>query len=185
MERSKYKGKIFEVFGKEVQGKNAVIDFEIARRAPGTRLIIEKDNQVLLTKEFRHELNHYDYRLPGGKVFDKLEDYLKSLSNNEDIEKVAEEAAKKEAYEEAGIETKTLSLFHKSVCGATVIWDLYYFLVTEFDEVGQHLEEDEDVEVVWTSQDRVREMCLSGEISEERSALVLLRHLNFLKKESA
>ncbi len=43
--------------------------FETAVRSPGVRLIIVKDNQMLITKEFRGELDDYDYRLPGGKVF--------------------------------------------------------------------------------------------------------------------
>ena len=32
---------------------------------------------IQLSKEFRSELNGYDYRLPGGKVFDTLEEYEK------------------------------------------------------------------------------------------------------------
>lgn len=37
-------------------------------RAPGVRIILDDQNsgKILLTREFRHELDGYDYRLPGG-----------------------------------------------------------------------------------------------------------------------
>ena len=55
-----YQGKIFAIVQQNVGGKS----FEIARRSPGTRLLIPKDGRILLTKERRHEYNTYDYRLP-------------------------------------------------------------------------------------------------------------------------
>ena len=52
--------------------------FELARRAPGVRVIIPDHRaagKVLLTKEFRRELNGGTSRLPGGKVFDTLAEF--------------------------------------------------------------------------------------------------------------
>jgi 8-oxo-dGTP pyrophosphatase MutT (NUDIX family) len=178
METITHQGKIIEVVQKEVEinGKKKV--FEYARRSPGTRLIIPKGNSILLTKEFRSELNSYDYRLPGGKVYDSLEEYNNALRSNVDINESAKIAAIKEAKEEAGIEVKGLSFFHKSVCGATVIWDLFYFVVKEFMESSQDLEDGEDITFEFVDNEEVKKMCLNGSISEERSALVLLRYLN-------
>ena len=48
---------------------------EIVRRPPGVRLLIVKEGNVLLTKEYRHEADGYDFRLPGGKVFESLRDF--------------------------------------------------------------------------------------------------------------
>lgn len=60
--------------------------FEKARRAPGTRLIIPVgEDSILLTKEYRQEVDGYDFRLPGGKVFDSLEEYNSFLQSDEDI----------------------------------------------------------------------------------------------------
>ena len=56
--------------------------FEKARRAPGVRLLIIKKNKILITKEYRDEIGEFDYRLPGGKVFDKLEEYQKNSDGN-------------------------------------------------------------------------------------------------------
>jgi len=55
---------------------------EFARRSPGTRLIIEKGDKIILSREFRHELGSYDYRLPGGKVYDSLDEYNKALQKS-------------------------------------------------------------------------------------------------------
>ncbi len=152
--------------------------FEQARRSPGTRLIVVSDDKVLLTKEFRREVNSYDYRLPGGKVFDTLDEYLKFLKSDQDLLPKVIEAGKKEAKEEIGINAYKIELFHKSIAGATIEWDLYYLVINEFTSLsGQSLELGEDIGLMWVSFPEAKEICLSGEMSEDRSAAVLLRYL--------
>ena len=177
MERITYKGRIIEVVEKDVVQGEKTKTFEYARRSPGTRLIIPKGDTILITREFRHELQDYDYRLPGGKVFDSLDEYNTALESGVDLAEAAKVAAIKEAREEAGIVASELSLFHTSVCGATVVWDLYYFVVSAYTENEQELEEGEDITFEFMSRDAIKEKCLTGLISEERSALVLLRYL--------
>jgi 8-oxo-dGTP pyrophosphatase MutT (NUDIX family) len=178
MEKITHKGEIIEVVQKEVEQSGKKKIFEYARRSPGVRLIVPKDNQILLTKEFRQELNGYDYRLPGGKVFDSLDEYNAAIASGVDMQEAAREAAIKEAHEEIGIAVKDLSFFHKSICGATVVWDLFYFLVHDFEKTSQNLEEGEDIHIEFFDRNKAKEMCLEGSISEERSALVLLKYLN-------
>lgn len=177
MERITYKGKIIEVVEKDVQQGEKVKTFEFARRSPGTRLIIVKDGKILLTKEFRHELQGYDYRLPGGKVFDTLHEYNDALTAGIEIAEAAKAGAIKEAQEETGIQVNNMTLFHTSVCGATVVWDLFYFVVTDFTQGDQNLEEGEDITFEFFDFETIKKMCLDGSISEERSALVLLRYI--------
>lgn len=178
MEKITHQGKIIEVVQKEIKHDEKTQIFEFARRSPGTRLIIPKGDNILLSKEWRHEINGYDYRLPGGKVYDSLEEYNKALELGKDINEAAKNAAIKEAREEVGIEVKDITFFHKSICGATVVWDLFYFIIKDFNEVSQELEDGEDITIESINRERIKEMCLNGEISEERSALVLLRYLN-------
>ncbi len=173
MEKIVYQGKIIEVVQKEVGSKT----FEFARRSPGTRLIVDRGNQVLLTKEFRHELNAYDYRLPGGKVYDTLGEYNKALESGVDIMQASKVAIIKEAKEEAGLEIKNVEFIHRSICGTTITWDLFYFVSKEFKETDQNLGEGEDITFEFYEKEKVKEMCLDGSISEERSALVLLKYL--------
>lgn len=177
METITHKGNIIEVVQKKINIKGKEKIFEYARRSLGTRLIIPKGNTILLSKEFRNEINNYDYRLPGGKVFNSLDEYNNALDSSVDINEFAKQGAIKEAKEEVGIEVKDLSLFHKSICGATVMWDLFYFTVNEFTETSQDLEEGEDITFEFVNKEKIKEMCLDGSISEERSALVLLKYL--------
>ncbi len=178
MEKITHKGKIVEVVQREVEENGKTKTFEYARRSPGVRLIIFKDQQILLTREFRHEAKGYDYRLPGGKVYDSLDEYNTALASGVDITEAAKAAAIKEAREEVGIEAKDAKFLHKSVCGAIMVWDLFYFEVKDFAEIGQHLEEGEDIKVELIDIEKAKTMCLDGTIQEERSALILLRYLN-------
>lgn len=170
------RGKLFELVHEKQQDGRV---FEKARRAPGVRLII-KDGQdrVLLTKEYRKELEAWDYRLPGGKVFDSLDDYEAHRQTGQDIVEAAMQKAATEGKEEAGVAISTLELFKKSTLGATVEWDLYVFEVTAWQPAitGQALEEGEQIEAdLWFSYKEVEEMILSGQMQEERIALILLQ----------
>jgi ADP-ribose pyrophosphatase len=175
-----YRGKIIEVVQQKFQAGDEVKTFEVARRAPGTRLIIvSPDGKILITKEYRVEVKDYDYRLPGGKVFDSLEQYNEFLRSGASMTGAAELAARKEAVEECGIEVEEMEHVVTSKCGATMEWDLYYFLVKKYAPLAErHLEAGEDITVNWMSFEEVRELCLSGRMQEDRSVAVLLRWLN-------
>lgn len=176
-ERIVASGNIFELV-QTMQNDGRV--FEIARRAPGARIIIAdvETRQILLTKEFRHELGDWDYRLPGGKVFDTLDEFATFRTSGEDIVEAAKTQAIREAQQEAGVEITNLELYKKSVLGATVEWDLYVFVATDWQLHidGQELEEGEAIEAdTWVSYDEARRMILDGAMHEERIALVLLQ----------
>lgn len=180
-EEIKYQGKIIEVAQKTVDINGKKIVFEYARRSPGVRLLINTPKgDLLLTKEKRIEHIHIDFRLPGGKVFDTLTEYNAFLKTGKDIIEVAKKAAIKEAKEEVGIdiESEDISYFATSVCGATVIWDLFYFVVNKYKKLGnQELEDGENIESIELSKEEARKLCVSGEMKEERSAAILLRYL--------
>ena len=177
-----FRGKMFDVMHAE-QPDGRV--FETARRAPGVRLIItDRDKrQILLTKEFRRELNDWDYRLPGGKVFDSLDEYEAFYQTGEDILKPALQKVIGEGREEAGVDIHSAELVKKSTLGATVEWDLYIFECNDWDisPQGQELEAGENIETDnWFTYQEVEGMILSGEMQEERVALILLQ---WLKRE--
>lgn len=178
------KGKLFELVH-ETQTDGMV--FEIARRAPGARLIIvdEPAQKILLTKEFRKELNGWDYRLPGGKVFDSLDEYEAYRASGDDILNAALAKAKAEALEEAGIVIEDLRFYKRSTLGATVEWDLFVFASTNWKahEPGQQLENGEQVEAdTWVGFEEAKTMILEGKMHEERIALILLQWIEAQKK---
>lgn len=181
-EKITYQGKIIEVVE---YSPDAVRTFERARRAPGTRTIVVRDGKILLTREHRYELGGYDYRLPGGKVFDTLSEYNEFLDTGPtDAQKltVARAGAIRELSEEVGLklEADQLDHFYTSICGATVEWDLYYFVVQVDDhQIGtQALEDGEDITLDWYDFTKARSLTLDPtKMSEDRSAMVLLRWL--------
>ncbi len=173
-----YEGRILEVV--EITQQSGRV-FEMARRAPGVRLIIPSKNRtsVLITKEHRHESGGYDYRLPGGKVFDKREEWRAFVESGGDMLEAAMQKAKAEGREEAGIEIKNLKHIVTAVNGATMEWDLYYFEVTDYEEhpEGQQLEQGEDIELQWLPIDEVKQLLFTGQMQEYRSAGVLVQWL--------
>lgn len=181
------RGRIFDLV-QELQPDGRI--FEIARRAPGVRMIIadKQKGQVLLSKEFRRELQAYDLRLPGGKVFDLLEDFEHFREAGGNLEEAATNQAKTEALEEVGIDVKSLRLVQKSTLGTTVEWDLYVFeaLEWQFYEDGQQLKENEVDHIAgyeFYDYETAEEMIMNGSVSEERVALILLRWIEAQKKE--
>lgn len=174
-------GKIFELV--QIPKPDGRV-FEVARRAPGVRLIVadKASKKLLLTREHRWELGGHDYRLPGGKVFDTLAEFEAFRKSGKDMLEAATAKAKEEAAEEAGIDTSEVELFKKSMLGATVEWDLYIFEATKWQphKDGQNLKEDErtGIDVQWYAYTDVEKMILNGDMQEERVALVLLQWLN-------
>ncbi len=174
-----FRGKLFEI--EQITQPDGRV-FEIARQAPGVRLIIvdQEQRKILLTKEYRNELRDWDYRLPGGKVFDKLEEYDEFRKSDGDIMEAAQSKAKGEGAEEAGVDIGEVKFYKKSTLGATVEWDLYVFEVTKWQPhaKGQQLEEGEQIEADnWVSYEEAQGMILNGQMQEERIALILLQWL--------
>jgi 8-oxo-dGTP pyrophosphatase MutT (NUDIX family) len=180
-EEIKYKGKIIELVHETFLSNGKEINLEKGRRSPGTRLIIETpDGQFLISKEERPGLG-LDFRLPGGKVFNSLNEYNEFLSLKKDDNEILERAkvaAINEAREEAGIDPIEMEEFCISSCGGSFEWDLYYFIVKKYNEVGQKLEEHEKIESVKISKDELIELALSGGIKEDRSVSVILKYLH-------
>ncbi len=189
-------GRILEFVKIPMKLEDRKVIFEIARRAPGVRLIIKnKQNQYLITKEFRYEIKDYDYRLPGGKVFDKLENYKQIRNNKTQLKNASKAAAIKECQEETGYTPIKTELIHISKCGTTIDWDLYYFLITvdQDNQKEQSLEDGENtrkskiscaenlgfscIKIEWKTKEELLKLTLNNQIKEDRSAAVILRLL--------
>ncbi len=157
--------------------------YERAVRPPGVRLILKNDEgKILLTREHRMELGDFDYRLPGGKVFDDLESYLELRWNDERLQKSVIEAAEAEAKEECWIdELSNLEIVHISKAWATVEWTLYYVtweIVTQSWEQALHGDElTHGIEVWFYTPTEIQSMIREGKMNEERSVAVLSRYI--------
>ncbi len=178
-----YSGRIFEIVQQKKRINGRAVIFETARRSPGVRLLIVKNGRILITREKRSEHNGYDYRLPGGKVFDTLKEYSEKVHHKENIMDWAAEAAKRECLQETGLLPKSMRHYQTAKAGATVEWDLYYFIITDFEERSQQLEEGEDIATEWRSFGEAKQLCISGKIGEDRTVGILLRFLEASKNK--
>jgi ADP-ribose pyrophosphatase len=177
-----YDGQIIRV-QKEIKPDGRI--FEKALRSPGTRIIIHdsKTDRILLSREFRQEINDFDYRLPGGKVRDKYTDW-EQIKSDPTLNQHIIEAGKKEALQESGIVINNCSIFTVSASGGpTIDWTLYYLTTTDYSELDhQDLEVGEDIAKVWTNIKDIIDICLSGKMKEGRSAAALLQYLHSIGK---
>lgn len=171
-----YKGQMFEIV--KWEGKPGRM-FEAAVRAPGVRLVIEceKEGQkaLLMTKELRREADGWDFRLPGGKVFDSLDELDRFREQGLNVAEKAIETAMKEGKEEAGISGGIFTPMGISKAGASVEWDLHYFLVQNADIGDQELEEYEKgtIETITLSAHEIFDALTSRKVQEGRSADIL------------
>lgn len=183
----RYSGKLFQVIDRTmedsiyVEGKTVMkqLQLEIVRRPPGVRALVVKKDKLLLTREYRYELKRWDYRLPGGKVFDSNDDYCSEMVKGNMMENVIC-ALKKELREETAIEVSNYSLQNISHCGLTVEWDLYYFVVDQFichNELSIQKSEYEYIQTQWVDFSTAIELCFDGSVSEGRSACEILRYI--------
>lgn len=185
-----YHGKLFRVTSQAVEIPGGIQKvFERAERPPGVRVLAANSSHILLTKEWRDETGSWDHRLPGGKVFDSLEEYLVARSNSHcDLERCAQIAARREFEEETSIRrlAEEFKLLHHSICGATVIWDLYYYVIKlrDLDKLPASItsREGERIQPGFFSLAEALELCLNAEIQEDRTVAVLLRYLLQVKR---
>ena len=163
-ETTVFRGKIGEVVHVEQQDGRV---FEQYRRPPGTRLIaISPDNKILVSREYRHETDTVDLRLPGGKVCDSLEEYDALHRSGVDMVEQAKLGMTKEAGEEAGLDIHDPKLITVANAGATVDWDLYYWEVRDYSEraEGQDLEAGEDIKTLWMEPTELRQAIEDGQM---------------------
>lgn len=184
----KFDGKLFQIIQRtkeaEFQVNNQTVfkhlELEVARRPPGIRALVINDNKLLLACEYRYELNGWDYRLPGGKVFDTNEEYFAKTQLGTPIIDDIIHALKRELREEVDIEVKNYTLLNISHCGLTVEWDLYYFLVDQYiDYTSTSIQktEYEFIQNRWVDFSTALELCLNGSVSEARTAYEIIRFI--------
>jgi len=171
-----FQWKIIEVVQQIVKIWKQQLIFEVAKRSPGVRLIICDKNKILLTKEFRKEHNDFDYRLPGGKVFNTLTEYNKNKNN---IKKYALCAARHECEEETWLVPQNLVLHYISKAWATIERDLYYYIIKKFryHNKWQQLELGENITVEWKTKKEIMTIIKKWWMHEDRSVGVLMKYL--------
>jgi ADP-ribose pyrophosphatase len=187
MSNIEYRSRLFDVVNHTVRFSDGVEKrFQFVRRSPGVRiLLLNSNNQALLTREWRTEINAWDFRLPGGKVFETSTQFEQFLQNeqNSNVNSIGKAAAIRELEEECGIQLdpETVRYVYTSKCGATVDWDLLFFigkLTSPLQHKGFHnSHEGERTVLEWVNLDHMLELCKFGLINEDRTNSFLMRYL--------
>ncbi|TXI51310.1 MAG: hypothetical protein E6Q50_01125 [Lysobacter sp.] len=178
-----YAGRLLDLVSRTLEVRKGNDSFcysiEVARRPPGVRLIVYRDREYLLLREYRSELSRWDFRLGGGKIFETQAEHLKFISECGNLIERAKESVVIEAREELGVEVNSASFIRKSCAGATIEWDLYFFQIDTFTTLssGPQPEHTELLSAEWHSPESIIEMIKNGAFSEDRSIGVIMQHM--------
>lgn len=152
-----YKGSFLEFKKDEVLLPDGNYAFREYIHHPGAVaiLVIDKDDNVYMERQFRYPIRKIIYEIPAGKL-EKGEDIL--------------EAAKRELEEETGLIAKNMEKLGEDYpCVGYSDEVIHIYLVKEFEEGKQHLDEEEFVEVEKIPYEEVLEMIKNGEIKDSKT----------------
>ena len=164
-----YECPVFKVFEDKVELPNGNISTRnIINHRGGVCIAALKENgNILLVKQFRYVYNEVILEFPAGK---------KEL--NED----SIETAKRELMEETGYKANTLLFLgsYYPTCGYTnEIIDLYF--AKDLEYVGQHLDEDEFLNVTEMNLEKIIELCNNGTIVDGKTMALAYKVKELLK----
>lgn len=157
-----FKGKIFDIKHDEIELSNGAHSFRDVILHPGGVVIVaQKDDKILLVKQYRYAISQAIYELPAGKL-EYGEDPL--------------EAAKRELHEETGYVAsrwESLGFIHTSagICNEK----LYLFKAQIDDFIGQKPDENEIIDYFEFDKEDVFNMIKSGEINDAKTICGLMR----------
>lgn len=158
-----YNGKVFKITKDDIELSNGYKTIrEVVHHSGGVVIAAEKDNKILMVKQFRYPLKEALYELPAGKLDKPGEEII--------------DAAKRELEEETGhIAKKWQSLGFIWTSPGFCNEKLYLFKAEELSFKGQHLDEGEILDYIAIEKDKVFEMIKQGEINDSKTISALMR----------
>lgn len=159
-----YKGKILNLRKDDItlpNGKPAVR--EVIEHSGGACILCEKDDKILLVKQFRYPYKEEILELPAGKI-NKGE--------------TPDETAKRELTEECGVTAEKLTLLFKVYPSPGYTEEIIYIYRAEgLKNAKIHLDEDEFLTSGWIDKKTLKKMIDSGEIKDAKTLIALLKIL--------
>lgn len=157
-----FKGKILNVRKDTVllpNGEKATR--EIVEHLGGSCVYCEKDNKVLLVKQFRYAFKEEIWEIPAGK-----------LNPNED----PMETARRELEEECGVKTgKIEKLFDIYPSPGYTDEIIRIYLATELTESEQKLDDGEFLTYKWFDKQELKQMVQENKIKDAKTIVALLK----------
>lgn len=161
-----FNGRILRLEVDEVELPDGNISHrECVRHSGGAAILLIKENQVLLVKQFRYLYGKPIYEIPAGK-----------LNSGED----PEIAAARELEEETGYKSKLSHLLDIYPTPGYTDEIIHIYFADSFEMSKQKLDEDEFLNYCFIDINTVLKMIDSGEITDAKTIVALYKYL--LKK---
>lgn len=173
--RVRYRGDHVGVVERPMAGEDGVETVERARRSPGVRLLVERDDDLLLVPDGPQGPGEPTWRLPGGPVFDSLPAFDVVAYGDRALRGVVDERAPAILREQVGLDPAAAEHLFALPAGPGVEFDLHYYAVSRYRPAPR---EGDPADAAWVSRADARRACLDGRVPEGRSALALLRWLD-------
>ena len=156
-----YDGKIIKVKKDKVLLPNKKESFrEIVEHSGGACVLCEKEDKILLVKQFRYAYNKEIWEIPAGKINKGEEPYLTAL---------------RELEEEGGIKAESAELLYEIYPSPGYTSEkIYLYKVNDFLVTKQHLDEDEFLSGKWFGKEELKNMIKGGEIKDGKTLIALL-----------
>lgn len=163
-ESTLYRGRILDLVKDKVLLPDGKESFrEIIRHGGGSAILCEKDDKILMVRQFRYAYKETIWEIPAGKV-NAGEDPM--------------ETAFRELEEEAGIKADKMELLFSVYPSPGYTSEIVrIYRATGLHKSDKHLDEDEFLSAEWVEKSRVREMIKSGEIKDAKTLIALLSFL--------
>ncbi len=158
-----YEGKVFRITSDDVILSDGYkTKREVVHHNGGVVIAAERNNKILMVKQFRYPANDVLYELPAGKLDKPNEDILS--------------AAKRELEEETGhIAAIWASLGFIYTSPGFCTEKLYLFKASDLSFKGQHLDEGEILDFIEIDKNEVFNMIKTGKINDAKTISALMR----------
>ena len=157
-----YDGKIFEILSDKVELSDGLVrPREVVVHPGGVVVVAQKDESVLMVKQYRYPIHSTQFELPAGKL-EKGEDPF--------------EAAKRELLEETGYYAKNWSSLGFIYTSPGICTEkLYLYKADELYFEGQMPDEGEIIDCFEMKLDQILKMVKNGEINDAKTICGLAR----------
>ena len=156
-----YKGKIITVKKDDIilPNGNAGVR-EVVHHSGGSAIIAEKDDKILMVKQYRYPYATELLEIPAGK-----------LNEGEDPEETAIRELEEEGGVKAGRVEKLFEVYPTPAYNDEII---RIYRAYDLVETKKHLDEDEFLLSEWVDKDTLRKMVKNGEIKDGKTLIALL-----------